>query len=79
MSHSPTDAPVAFLSTDEAARIFGVSRGTVVAICRAHAGFAVRLGHAFKIPADHVMRVLAGERPADIAAEVRAGGALRAA
>jgi hypothetical protein len=68
-----------FLSTEAAAMALGVSKGTVCNICRSYPGFAVRFSHAFKIPSHHIRRVIAGERPADIAAEVRAGGALRAA
>lgn len=69
----------AMLTTDETAAKMGVSRGTVCNICRANPGFAVRFGHAFKIPLVHIERVMSGERPADIAAQVRSVGASRAA
>jgi hypothetical protein len=78
MAHAAQES-ITLLTTDETAAMMGVSRGTVCNICRANPGFAVRFGHAFKIPLTHIQRVMSGERPADIAAEVRAVGASRAA
>lgn len=67
------------MTTDEAAAVLGVSRGTVIGICHKYPGFAWRIGRAFKIPAEHVERVLRGDTPADISAQVRADVAPRAA
>jgi hypothetical protein len=67
------------LSTDETAALWGVSRTTVINIVKAHPGLGFRAGNAYKVPAAHAERVMRGERPADIAAEVRTGGAPRAA
>jgi hypothetical protein len=70
-----------FLSTEEGAIETGNCRGTLVTACRKNPGFAIRVGHAYKIPREHLERVKAGETPAQIAAEVRArvNGASRAA
>ena len=67
------------LSTDETAALWGVTRATVINIVKAHPGLGFRAGTAYKIPRENAERVMRGERPADIAAEVRAGGAARAA
>ena len=64
-----------FLTTEAAASELGTSRVTVWRVCRDNAGFAIRLGGTYRIPAEHVERVRRGETPAAIAAEVRAGGA----
>lgn len=66
-------------TTETAAAATGTCRATVWRICKLNPGFAVRIGGSYKIPPEHVQRVLKGETPAKIAAEVRAGGASRAA
>jgi hypothetical protein len=68
-----------FFTTEAAAPELGTSRVTVWRVCRNNPGFAVKLGGTFRIPAEHIERVKRGESPATIAAEVRAGGAPRAA
>lgn len=62
----------AFLSTGEAAALLGFCRATINRICGLHPGFAVRVdaGGKYMVPREHVDRVLAGETPAEIAAEV---------
>ncbi len=62
-----------FVSTSELGRRTGVSRITAWRICDRHRGFGVKAGGTFRIPIDHVERVLRGERPADIAREARNG------
>lgn len=66
-------------TTGEAAELTGASKTTVWRTCRQYPGFGVRFNRTFKIPDEHVKRILAGERPADIAAKAQAGGALSAA
>ncbi len=68
-----------FLTTEAAAPELGTSRVTVWRVCRDNPGFAVRLGGTFRIPIEHIERVKRGETPAAIAAQVRGGGAPRAA
>ena len=63
-----------FASTADLAAGAGVSRVSAWRACRDNPGFAVRIGSAFRIPAEHLDRVARGDTPAAIAAEVRAGG-----
>jgi hypothetical protein len=67
------------LSTDEAAAELGVCRGTVLSVLKNNPGFGFRFANAFRVPRSHIERVKLGERPADIAAQVRSSGAHRAA
>lgn len=67
------------MTSDEVAAVIGKCRNTVVRVCEQNPGFGFRFGRAWRIPRSHVDRVLRGEMPAQIAAEVRAGGASRAA
>jgi len=66
-------------TTESAAQEVGTSRLTVWRTCRDNPGFAVRMGGTYKIPPEHIERVKRGERPSDIAAEVRANGPHKAA
>lgn len=69
-----------WLTTEEVAAETGTSRTSAWRACRDNPGFAVRLGGTYRIPPEHLARVLKGETPAQIAAEVRSGnGANRAA
>ncbi len=61
-----------FLTTLDAARESGDSRSTWWRVCQKHQGFAYRAGGIWRIPRKNFERVMAGERPADIAAEIRA-------
>ncbi len=70
---------VELLSTDDAAALWGVTRATVINIVKAHPGLGFRIGNCFKIPRANAERVVRGETPAQIADEIRAGGAHRAA
>jgi hypothetical protein len=66
-------------TTGEAAELTGASQTTVWRTCRQYPGFAVRLNGTFKIPDEHVKRILAGEHPSQISRQAQAGGALNAA
>ena len=66
-------------TTGEAAEKTGSSPATVWRACRQFPGFAVRMNGVFKIPDDHLNRVLAGEHPSDIAKSVQSNGASNAA
>lgn len=66
-------------TTGEAAELTGASQTTVWRTCRQFPGFAVRMNGVFRIPDDHLRRVLAGEHPSMIAQQVRDSGAIRAA
>lgn len=68
-----------FHSTTAIAQATGFSRASIWRACSKHPGFAVRLGAQFRVPDDHLRRVIAGERIEDIAAEARSVGANRAA
>lgn len=74
-----TTRPKLFVDTTEGAAMTGTCRATMARVCRANPGFAVRLNGAYRIPTQHIERVLRGETPASVAASVRAGGATRAA
>ncbi len=63
-----------FLTTTTAEAESGDSRTTWWRICQKHPGFAYRAGGIWRIPRRNFERVMAGERPADIAAEIRAHG-----
>jgi hypothetical protein len=67
-----------FASTADLAAGAGISRVSAWRACRDNPGFAVRVGSAYRIPAEHLDRIARGETPAAIAAEVRAGGAASA-
>ncbi len=67
------------LTSDEAAAELGVCKATVLSVLKSNPGLGFRFGNAFRIPRSHVERVKQGESPAAIAAEVRSGGASRAA
>ena len=67
------------LTSDETAAELGVCKATVLSVLKNNPGFGFRFANAFRIPRSHVERVKQGENPADIAAQVRAGGAPRAA
>ena len=58
-----------FATTGEAADAAGVSRATARRACKENPGFAVRIGGAYRIPIEHLDRLRAGERPAQIAAD----------
>jgi hypothetical protein len=67
------------MSTDQAAAAMGCSRNTILTVCKNNPGFGFRFARSFRIPRTNIERVIAGERPADIAASVRSSGAIRAA
>ena len=67
------------LTTDEVAAITRTTRNSVIKCLVSNPGFGFRFGRAWKIPRANVDRVLRGETPAQVAADVRAGGAHRAA
>lgn len=68
-----------FLDTTEVAQQTGTCRATIARACREHKGFAIRLNGAYRIPAEHLARLLKGETAREIAAQVRAGSDIRAA
>lgn len=74
-----TTRPKLFVDTTEAAELTGVCRSTMARACRDNPGFAIRLNGAYRIPTQHIERVLRGETPSQISASVRAGGDTRAA
>lgn len=55
-----------FLGLREAARRSGRGHATLHRWCRQHAGFALWADQHWRIPADHVTRVLDGELPSQI-------------
>ena len=59
----------------------GVSSNIVRRLCDDYPGFGFRLRQRgrFYIPAEYIERMLRGESPAEIVAQVRAGGGQRAA
>ena len=72
--------PKSWLTTEDAAPEVGTSRTTMWRVCRDNPGFGVRAGGSYRIPAEHIARVKAGELPEAIATEARAKyGAGRAA
>lgn len=74
-----TTSQYRFYTVAEAAERLGFTPAALSRVARKHPGFAVQLLGSYRIPAEHIDRVLKGERPDVIAAEVRAGGAARAA
>ena len=73
------DKSANWFTTETAAAATGLSRTSVWRACRNNPGFAVRLGGTYRIPPQHLERVLKGDTPEQIAAEVRQNGATRAA
>lgn len=68
-----------FYSTKKLAEATGSSPCTAYRTCRQYPGFAVRLNGVYKVPGEHLRRVLQGEHPRDIAASVQSRGAFSAA
>jgi hypothetical protein len=66
-----------YRTTSELAAEIEQSRVTVWRACRDNPGFALRLGKSFRIPQHHVDRLMRGETPAQIAADVRVNGLAR--
>jgi len=64
--------PEKFLSTAQLAELLGVSRCVAWRTCKDNLGFSIKFGRSYKVPFSHYERVRNGERPEDIAAEVRA-------
>jgi hypothetical protein len=64
--------PEKFLSTKELANLLGEERTVAWRVCRDNLGFSIKFGRSYKVPFSHYERVRNGERPEDIAAEVKA-------
>ena len=67
-------SPQTFVSTAVFADQVNISKATAWRICQANNGFAVRIGGNYKIPFGHITRLMQGDSPAQIAAEVRNRG-----
>lgn len=68
-----------YKTTAQLAAELNRSRTTVWRACCQNPGFAIRLGHEFRIPNAHIERLKRGETAAQIAATVRADGIARSA